>query len=110
MIFVPQIKGGGKKKTTKWPSIVEFTSERDERMEMLVNSCISEVDRVGMREHRKSCAARPRKEGRHAVSKFRRAVTMKTTVEDRQRSNIATVFERLKTVNQRRRVDDAKDF
>ena len=48
----------------------EFTSERDERMKMLVNSCISEVDRIGMRESRKSCAARPREWGRHAVSSF----------------------------------------
>ena len=37
--------------------VPEFTSERDERMKMLVNSCISEVDRIGMRESRKSCAA-----------------------------------------------------
>ena len=33
--------------------VPEFTSERDEGMKMLVNSCISEVDRIGMRESRK---------------------------------------------------------
>ncbi len=50
---------------------------------MLVNSCISKVDRIGMRGSRKSCAARPRERGRHAVSKFKRAVAMKIAVEDR---------------------------
>ena len=43
--------------------VPEFTSERDERMKMLVNSYISEVDRIGMRSSRKSCAARPREGG-----------------------------------------------
>ncbi len=52
-------------------------------MKMQVNSCISEVDRIGMRGSRKSCAARSREGGKHAVRKFRRAVTMKIAVEDR---------------------------
>ena len=79
-------------------------------MKMLVNSCISEVDRIGVRESRESRVARPREGGRHAVSKFRRAVTMKIAVKDRQRCNITTVFKRLKTVSQRRRVDEANSF
>ena len=41
------------------------------------------VDRIGMRRSKKSCAARPLEAGRHAVSKFRRAVNMKIAVEDR---------------------------
>ena len=44
-------------------TLPEFTSERDERMKMLVSSRINEVDRIGMRESRKSCAARPREGG-----------------------------------------------
>ncbi len=63
-----------------------------------------------MRRSRKSCAARPREGGRHAVSKFRRAVFMKIAIEDRKGCNITTVYERLKTVSQRRRVDEAKSF
>ena len=51
-------------------------------MRILVYSCIREVDRIGVRERRQSCAARPPEEGRHAVSKIRRAVSMKVTVED----------------------------
>lgn len=51
-------------------------------MRILVNSCVREVDRIGVRERRKSCAARPWEEGRHAVSKIRRAVGMKIAVED----------------------------
>ena len=43
--------------------VPEFTSKRDERMKMLVNSRISKVDRIGMRKSRKSCATRPREGG-----------------------------------------------
>ena len=75
-------------------------------MKMLVNSCISEVDRIGMREGRKSCAARPREWGRHAVSKFTRAVTMKSAIDDKKRSNNAVDIERLKTVISSRRKTD----
>ena len=48
-----------------------------------------------MRVSGKSGAARSPEGGRHAVSKFRRTVTMKITIKDRERSNIAAVFERL---------------
>ncbi len=48
--------------------------------------------------------------GRHAVNKFRRAVTMKIAIKDRKRSSITTGYERLKTVSQSRRVDEAKSF
>ncbi len=68
-------------------------------MKILVNSCIRKVDRIGMRVSVKSCAERPWEWGRHAVSKFRRAVTMKITVENSNSSNIAAVIERLKTVS-----------
>ena len=76
-----EVVGRGKYRIRK--RVPEFTSRREERMKMLVNSCISEVDRIGMRKSRKSCAAWPREGGRHAVSKFKRAVTMKIAVEDR---------------------------
>ena len=39
--------------------VSEFTSESDERMKILVKSCISEVDRTGVRGSRKCGAARP---------------------------------------------------
>ena len=39
--------------------VPEFTSERNEGRKMLVNSCIRELDRKGMRVSRKSGAARP---------------------------------------------------
>lgn len=61
-----------------------------------------------MRVNRKSCAARPREGGRHAVSKLRRAVTMEIIIEDRKKSNIKVVIERLKTVNYRRGIDEEK--
>ena len=63
--------------------VPEFTSVRDERVKILINSCIRKMDRIRMRRSRKSCAARPREGGRHAVSKFRREVSMKIPVEDR---------------------------
>ena len=58
-------------------------SVRDERMKILVNSCIWKMDRIRMRRSRKSCAAKPREVRSHAVSKFRRADSMKIAVEDR---------------------------
>ena len=68
-------------------------------MKKLVNSCIRKLDRIGMRVSGESCAARPREGGRHAVSKFRRAVTMKIAIKDSKRSNTAANFERLKTAS-----------
>ena len=44
--------------------------------------------RIEMRERRKSCVARLQKEGRHAVSKVSRAITMKIAIEDSTRYNI----------------------
>ena len=71
---------GEKRQRKRFP---EFTSVREERVKILVNSFIRKMDRIGMRRSRKSCAARLRESGRHAVSKFRRAVSMKIAVEDR---------------------------
>ncbi len=47
---------GEKLKSGRFP---ELTSERDERMKLVFNSCISEVDRRGMQGRRQFCAARP---------------------------------------------------
>ena len=68
-------------------------------MKILVNSCIKEVDRIGMRVSRKLCAVRARERVRHAISKFKRAVNMKIIVEDSKRYNIAAVCKRLKTIS-----------
>ena len=68
-------------------------------MRILVYSCIREVDRIGVRGRRKSCVARPREEERHAVSKIKRAVSMKIAVKDSKRGNIAAERKRLKTVS-----------
>ena len=56
----------------------------------------------------KPCAARPQEEGRHVVSKTNRAVGMKIAIEDGKKCNIPVKRERVKTVNQRRRVDETK--
>ena len=57
-------------------------------MGVLVNSCIRELDRVGVKGRKKFCAARPQEEGRHAVSKINRAVSIKIAIEDSTRCNI----------------------
>ena len=67
-------------------------------MRILINSCIRKLDRIGIRVSGESCAAGPREGGRHAVSKIRRAVTMKIAIKDNKRSNTAAMFKRLKTV------------
>ena len=64
-------------------TVPESTSVRDERVKIFVNSCIRKMDSIGVRRSRKLCAARPRDGWRHAVSKFRRAVSMKIAVENR---------------------------
>ena len=100
----------GRRKYSNRKRVPEFTSGRKERMEILINSCIRELDRVRVRGRRKPSAARPWERGRHAVSKFRRAVSVKIAVEYRQRSNIAAEWQSLKRVSQRRRVDETKSF
>ena len=49
-------------------------------MKILVNPCITWVDRIGMRVSKKSWAVRQKERGRQAVSKFRKAVSMNITV------------------------------
>ena len=48
-------------------------------MKILVSSCVRKMERIRMRRSRKHCAARPLEGGKHAVSKFRRAVSMKNS-------------------------------
>ena len=56
------------------------------------------MDRIRVRGRGKSCAARPREQGRHAVSKIRGAVSMKKAVKESKRGSIAVMRKRLKTV------------
>ena len=49
-------------------------------MKILVNSCVRGLDSIRVRESRQSCAAWPHEGWRHAVSKFRRAVSVKITI------------------------------
>ena len=51
-------------------------------MKILVNSCIRKINVIWMKSI-KPCTARPREGDRHAVSKFRRTVSMKIAVEKR---------------------------
>ena len=46
----------------------------------------------------------------HAVGKFRRAVSMKITVKDSKKCNIAAECKRLKTVSKKRGVNKTKAF
>ena len=65
-----------------------------------------------MRGRRKSCAARPQEDRRHAVSKINRAFNMKIAKENSKICNIPgkRERERMKTVNQRRGVDETRSF
>ncbi len=75
----------------------------------MVNSSIRDLDSKGMSSSAKASAARQQEEGMHAVSKFRRAVRVKITIEDRKRSNLAADFKREKIVS-KRRTDETKSF
>ena len=68
-------------------------------MKILVNSCISKMDRIGVRIGGKTCAARPREGWRQAGSQFMRAARMVEAIEESKRSNIAAMLERRKTVS-----------
>ena len=59
---------------------------------------------------RNPCVARSQKEGKRAVRKIRRIVSMKMTIENNRRCNIPGVRKRLKRVSQKRRVDKTKSF
>ncbi len=76
---------------------------------MLPNSSIMDLDSTEMNLSRKASAARSREGGRHAVSKFRRAVKVKITIKDRRR-NLAAEFEREKIVSERRKADETKSL
>ena len=87
-------------------TVPESTSGEEERRKVLIDSCIRDLDSMRMRMNRKTSRPRSWVWGTHAVSKFRRAVSMKITVEDRKRSNITVArFKRKKTVSERRRSD-----
>ena len=57
------------------------------------------VDKLGMKVSRNSCAARPWVGASHTVSKLRRAVSVKITVENSKRCNTAMECKRLKIVS-----------
>ncbi len=79
-------------------------------MKILINSRIRDLDSKGMSLSGKASAAMPRERGRHAVSKFRRAVRLKITIEDRKRGNLAAEFKREKTVSEKRKTDESKNL
>ncbi len=89
----------GRGKYRKREIVPEFTSKRDEGVKILVNSSIRDLDSKGMNLSAKASAARPQERGRHAVSKFRRAVRVKITIEDRKRDNMAAEFKKEKIVS-----------
>lgn len=55
--------------------------ERDDRMMILVNLCISEVDKIGLRVTRKCWAERVQEGERQEASKFIRVVTINIAIE-----------------------------
>ena len=85
----------GRRKYRRRESVPEFTSEGNEGMKILV--CVRGLDSIRVKESRQSCAACPHEGWRHAVRKFRRAVSVKIAVEHGQRSNIAAEWQSLKS-------------
>ncbi len=88
----------GRRKYRQRKAVPEFTSNRNERLEILVNFCIRNLDSKGGELERKSCAAMPMEMWRHSLSKIKRAVSMKIMIENRKRGNIAAEIKRKKTV------------
>ncbi len=59
---------------------------------------------------RKSSAAGPQEEGKHAVSKFRKAVSMKIAVKDRKRCSFTAEFDRRKIPSKSKVDDESKSL
>ena len=79
-------------------------------MRVCLTLAFKESDTIGVKGRRKSCATRPQEDRRHAVSKINRTVSMKIAIEDSKRCNVPMKREKLKTVSQRRGVDETKIF
>ncbi len=79
-------------------------------MKILVNLRIRDLVSKGMSFSAKAGAAKPQERGRHAVSKFIRAVRVKIMIEDRKRGNMAVEFKREKIVSERRRTEETKSL
>ena len=83
-----------------------FPEKRNEWLRILVNSCIKEMNKIGMTKKKKSCASMLQKEERYAISKIKRTVGMKIMVEDSRRCNIPAVRKRLDSC----RINKTKTF
>lgn len=68
-------------------AVPEVSSERDERINTLVDFYIRGLDKVGKTKRGKMSVVWLQEERKHAVSKFGRAVSMKTVIENRQRQS-----------------------
>ncbi len=63
-------------------AVPEFTSGKEDRVTVLVHSCKRDLDSIGVSLCRKTSMTRTREEGRHAGSKFRRAVSLKIAIKN----------------------------
>lgn len=92
--FVERGQVAGRRMYSQRKAVPEFTSGRNKRLKMLVNSCLRDLDSIGVSKSRKWSAAGPR-EGRKACRyKFKVAVSVKISVDGRKRCNIVTEFKR----------------
>ncbi len=80
--------------------VPEFTRERQERVKMLDNSCIRDLDSKRMSVSGKPSAARPR-EGMQSASSEEQSV--RKTIEHRNRGNMAAEFKKKKTISENKR-------
>ena len=79
-------------------------------MGVLVNSCAIELEKIGVTGRKKYFDVRLQKDGRHAVNKINRAVSMKIATGDSKRCSILAKKDRLKPFSQRKGVDEMKSF
>lgn len=95
----------GRKKFIKEKAVPKFTSEREEKVKILINFCISKLNNIGISLSRKSRSKSPREGWRHGANELKRAITMKMATKDSEGSNVAADFKGYKTISMRRRVD-----
>lgn len=74
---------------------IEVTSCLHVRLKVPINSCITELDRIGVRECRLTRVACSPQGRKHTLSEFRRAMTSVIAIEKREGCNFEAKRERL---------------
>ena len=89
--------------------VPEFTRESDERLRILVNSCIREADRIGVEKEASLVQQGHGSRGGMQLARSEEQLYENSSKREQERQHCSN-DKRLKTVSQRRGVDKTKSF